>query len=224
MTCALGLGDHPPSSFASSRKEALAALLGLLVVGSLSGCDQSGSPVAEEVSTKRVQLPYESIDPRLASKFQGLAPEDWKLRDTTEGAAAHEVLLASEREGETVRVRGNVLLDGRFETKLSPWAFSPSAIAAKRKKFGAVPQQYATVDGFEAIIDSHSLGFDTNRDIHRRSIKYLNRDQGVFCRGFAPGEMRCLWGTPEVRLILNFHSDHTVHALEYIKQNVFQNR
>jgi len=154
-------------------------------------------------------------------EFRNLAPPDWRLRQVSNASAKYDVQIASGADDEPIVVRGVVLLDGRFERYLSPLDFSPSAIASDRKEFGDIPAGYPTVDGFEMVVDSGSLGFDANRNLERRSIKYLNRDQAVFCRGTSPGLLRCLWGNSEVRLVLNFHSDHTVPALKYIRRNVF---
>ena len=163
-----------------------------------------------------------TIDYELANEFQGMAPADWRLRRALEASATYDVQIANGPDGEPFHVRGVVLLDRRFERYLSPFDFAASAIAKEREEFGAVPQEYPKVDGFETVFGSGSLGFDTNRGIQRRYIKYFNRNQGVFCRGTSPSLLRCLWGNPEVRLVLNFHSDQAVPALEYLKQNVFR--
>ena len=209
----------------SSRfgKQASAFALGLLFLTAIAGCSEEGKLAMDlgESSEADVQGSRPVIDPNLADKFRGLAPADWTLRRTHEASATYDVQLASGPGGDPVVVRGVVLLDGRFERYLSPLDFSPAAIANEREEFGAVPEEYPKVDGFQAVVDPDSLGFDTNRGIHRRSIKYFNRDQGIFCRGTSPGLMKCLWGNPDVRLVLNFHSDQTADALEYLNQSVF---
>ncbi|WPZ07628.1 hypothetical protein [Pelagerythrobacter marinus] len=197
--------------------------LKLLLLTALSGCSEDGKAVIDPRESPKVDVQgsHPAIDPKLADKFRDLAPADWALRETHEAAALYDVRLASSSGGKPIVVRGAVLLDGRFERYLSPMTFSPSVIAREREEFGAVPEEYPKVDGFQAVVDSNSLGFDANRGIHRRSIKYFNRDQGVFCRGTSPGFLKCLWGNPQARLVLDFHSDHAVAALEYLKQNVF---
>lgn len=224
------LSDDPPSSSPTYQqgtggfaKQTYVLALGLLVLVAMGACTGEDQPAREPETPAKAESDgfRPAIDPELADKFRGLAPADWTLRRTHGAAAQFDVQLAGSSGGEPVVVRGAVLLDGRFEPSLSPMAFSPSVVAREREKFGAVPEEYPTVDGFEAVIDSRSLGFDTRRGIQVRSIKYINRDQGVFCRGTSPGLHKCFWGDPEVRLALNFHSDHTVPALEYIKENVF---
>lgn len=224
MTCALKPGDNPTGSSSLRLKEVLAVSLGLLVLATLGGCKEGRSPVTAPGKSEATtaQASGSTIDPLVADRFRDLVPADWRLREALEASATYDVQLASGSGGEPIVVRGVVLLDGRFERYLSPLDFSPSAIAKERKEFGPVPEEYPKIDGFEAVVDSDSLGFDTNRGIHRRSIKYFNRDQGVFCRGTSPGLLRCLWGDPQVRLVLNFHSDHTAPTLGYIKQNVFR--
>jgi len=207
----------------SFTKQVCAFVLGLLFLTTIGGCSEKGGAVTDprESPEADVQGSHPAIDPALADRFRALAPADWTLRRTHEAAATYDVQLASGSGGEPFVVRGVVLLDGRFERYLSPLDFSSAAIAKEREEFGAVPEEYPKVDGFEAVVDSNSLGFDTDRGVHRRSIKYFNRDQGVFCRGTSPGLLKCLWGNPDVRLVLNFHSDQTVDALEFLKQSVF---
>ena len=205
-------------------KRASGVCLGLMVCVALGGCMEKAEPLTgnKEASRSNAQPSNEAIGPELVRKFKAMAPSDWRLRRASEEAAKYDVHLEGGPDGEPIVVRGVVLLDGRFERYLSALDFSASAIASEREEFGTVPVEYPKVDGFEAVIDSYSLGFDSNRSIDRRSIKYFNRDQGVFCRGTSPGLLRCLWGNPEVRLVLNFHSDQTVPALQYIKKNVFE--
>lgn len=191
----------PPAGF---------ALLALVVA--LGGCAQENEPVDDRNQPSPAVLP---IAPHAKEKFKDLAPADWTLRQVTQASAQYDVEL-TEAGPQTAAASGAILLDGRFESKLSPLTFSPAVIARDKKEFGDIAEKYPKVAGFETVVDSASLGFNTRRKVERRSVKYVNRDRGVFCRGIDPGRIRCLWGDPQVRMSLRFHSDHTVPALQHI--------
>lgn len=163
---------------------------------------------------------YSPIDSDLAKRFEELAPADWRLLRTEEASASFGVNISGRAGTDAVVVDGAILLDGRFERDLSPLDFSPAVIARERERFDTEAGEYPNVDGFERVIASPSLGFDSNRGVQRRSIKYLNRESGIYCRGTYPGMLRCLWGEPETRMVLNFHSDQTESALEYLARKL----
>lgn len=198
-------------------------LLIVLMLG-LGACAKKDDPIVEPSASESVKAvpSYSPIDPDLGQRYRKLAPADWELLRTEKASASFSVNISGRPGGDAVVVGGAILLDGRFERYLSPLDFSPAVIARERERFDAEAAEYPNVEGFERVIASPSLGFDSNRGVQRRSIKYLNRENGIYCRGTHPGMLRCLWGEPETRMVLNFHSDQTEIALKYLVRELIE--
>lgn len=162
--------------------------------------------------------------------YRDLAPPSWHLDISTGGAAAFTV--KTERvDGLQGKVfDGTIALDGRFarvESPLyesfgsseNPWRSWPAFykyIQTYGKRHADAASKYADVEGFDKAVISLEGGYHDRSGKESHIVVYFNRDQGIYCRSHNPGKARCFWGNEDVRYGLNFNSNDTVEALNYL--------
>lgn len=158
------------------------------------------------VSAKAVRAPTQRIDPQ--ARFEKMAPRGWRLESASDGIGSYNIDIDRPGSSTPLRVFGAITLDGRNE---------PNTMGGGPKAHdGSLLSQYPDVIGYNKRVSAETYGFDRMRKQEIRMVRYANPDKGIICRGYAPGQPQCHWGTPAKRMSLYFDADDLSVVLPYV--------